>query len=92
MVSNEAGSVTSSAALLTVNPSGVSIGIYPGITIDGVAGRTYGIQYATNLDSPAWINLTNLTLTVPTQLWFDSEADVSSGSQPRRFYRVIAVP
>jgi hypothetical protein len=92
VVTNSLSSATSPHASLAVNPAGVSIGVYPGITIVGIVGKTYGIQYATNLDSPMWNILTNLTLAEPTQLWLDTDTDVTSGNRPRRYYRVIAVP
>ena len=59
-----------------------------GITIDGVVGQTYGIQYSTNLDNTnGWLGLTNLTLELPTELWFDMQP----AAQQRRYYRVVPV-
>jgi hypothetical protein len=87
------GTATSQSAFLTVNPSGVSLGLYPGITIDGVVGKTYGIQYVTNVTAVnTWTSLTNLTLTQPVQIWFDAGANLGSGDHPQRFYRVVPVP
>jgi hypothetical protein len=63
------------------------IDLYPGLTIEGDVGRTYGIQYSTDLDG-AWRGLANITLNVPRQIWFDPRG----ASQPRRFYRVFPRP
>jgi hypothetical protein len=82
--------VTSQAANLTVNPAGVSIATYAGLTIDGVIGQTYGIQATTDLSNPSgWFGVANVTLTKPTEIWYDSQ---STAQQPKRFYRVVAGP
>jgi hypothetical protein len=89
VVSNSLGSTTSKDALLTVNPAGVSLALYTGITIDGVVGLTYGIQYNTDLSNTnGWLGIVNVTLSVPTELWFD----VQPANQPRRYYRVVPGP
>ncbi len=91
VVTSAFGSVTNAPALLVVNPAGISIGLYAGITIDGVAGYTYGIQYSTDLtDTNSWITLTNLTLTQPVEIWVDTTVTVNGGGAGRRFYRVVA--
>jgi hypothetical protein len=65
------------------------VNTYPGLTITGGTGITYGIQYSTNLANPnSWIGLTNLTFTQPTELWYDSVP----ASQQQRFYRVLQGP
>ena len=85
--------VSSNPAFVQVNPAGVSIGLYPGITIEGMAGQTYRIQYATNLNQTnAWTALTSITLTNNTQLWTDSEANAQDPTQPRRYYLVLPNP
>jgi hypothetical protein len=90
VVSNLYGSVTSTPpANLIINPAGTAIALYSGVTISGVTGYTYGIQASTNLsDTNAWVGLTNLTLTTPIELWYDSVPATRS----RRFYRVLAGP
>jgi hypothetical protein len=89
VVTNSLGSTTSSNAYLTVNPSGVSIALYSGITIEGVVGLTYGIQYSTNLSNTnSWKGMANVTLGVPSELWFD----VQPANQPLRYYRVVRGP
>ena len=89
VITNVYGSVTSSNAYLEMNPAGVSLALYSGITIDGVVGLTYGIQYSTDLSNPnGWLGLANVTLSVPTMLWFDMQP----ASQPQRYYRVVPGP
>lgn len=64
----------------------LAIQMYAGLTITGVSGATYQIQYSTNLNSPTnWTTLTNLTLPSSPYLFFD----VSSAGQPMRFYRAL---
>ena len=89
VVTNAYGSTTSSNAYLTMNPAGVSLALYSGITIDGVVGLTYGIQYSTDLSNTnGWRGMANVTLSTPTELWFD----VQPANQPRRYYRVVPGP
>jgi len=89
IVSNSVGSTISSNAYLTVNPAGVSLALYAGITIDGVVGLTYGIQYSTNLsNTTGWRGMANVTLSVTPQLWFD----LQPVTQPQRYYRVVPGP
>jgi hypothetical protein len=89
IVTNVYGGTTSSNAYLTMNPAGVSLALYSGITIDGVVGLTYGIQYSTDLSNTSgWRGMANVTLGVPTELWFD----VQPANQPQRYYRVVPGP
>jgi hypothetical protein len=93
VVTNAYGSATSSNAFLTVNPAGVSLGVYPGLTVQGTPGKMFGIQYATNVaPNSTWLTLTQFTLLQPSQMWFDADNNIANGSNPRRFYRVVAVP
>ena len=90
VITNAYGSVTSSNAYLTMNPAGVSLALYAGITIDGVVGLTYGIQYNTNLNNTnGWQGVANVTLGIPTELWFDVQP---AFQQPQRYYRVVPGP
>lgn len=76
-----------------VNPASISLGLYPGLKVDGVVGKSYGIQYTTNVaPGGSWTTLTNFVLTQAVQLWFDPKADTTSGQYPKRFYRVIPIP
>ena len=62
VVSSDLGSVTNTA-LLVVNPAGTVMGMCASITITGVPGYTYVIQYTSDLAvTNSWITLTNLTL------------------------------
>jgi hypothetical protein len=89
VISNSLGSTTSSNAYLTMNPAGVSIALYAGVTIDGVVGLTYGIQSNTDLSNTnGWRGVANVSLDTPNELWFD----VQPASQPQRYYRVVPGP
>jgi hypothetical protein len=91
VVSSPLGSVTNTAAQLVVNPANISLGLYAGVTIDGVVGYTYGIQYSTNLSDPnSWTTITNLTLTQPAELWVDTSVDARAPGVARRLYRVMS--
>jgi hypothetical protein len=89
VISNSLGSTTSSNAYLTMNPAGVSVALYAGVTIDGVVGLTYGIQSNSDLSNTnGWRGMANVTLDTPTELWFD----VQPATQPQRYYRVLPGP
>jgi hypothetical protein len=89
VITNAYGSTTSSSAYLTMNPAGVSLALYSGITIDGVVGLTYGIQYSTDLSNTnGWQGMANVSLGAPNELWFD----VQPANQPQRYYRVVPGP
>jgi hypothetical protein len=72
------------AAATIVN---TTLDLYPGVTIEGDVGSTYGIQCSTGLEA-AWQGLANITLNAPRQIWFDPQG----ASQPRRLYRVLPRP
>jgi hypothetical protein len=62
---------------------------HAGIAVAGLAGHTYGIQSTAGLaSSNIWVGLTNLTLTAPTQTWYDPQ----TASQTQRFYRGVRGP
>lgn len=85
--SNGSGSATSAAADITVSPlPPLAINFYAGITVAGVVGKTYSIQYATDLNPPPnWTTLDNITLTAPVQIFFD----LQSPKETKRYYRTI---
>jgi hypothetical protein len=90
VVSSPYGSITNAAYQVVVNPANVSIGLYPGVTINGVADYSYIIQSSTNLgNTNNWVTVTNLTLTQPVQLWIDTNVDASLPSNPQRFYQIL---
>lgn len=89
VVTSEYGSVTNTPAQLVVNPANISLGLYAGVIIEGVAGYSYGIEYTTDLqDTNSWQILTNVTLTQPVEVWVDESINVHSPQAVRRFYRV----
>jgi len=88
VVTNPFGSITSDPINLTVNLEGTMMDLYAGILIVGDVGKSYSVRYSSNLDIPQWILLTNVTLTAPSQMWYDPEPAHSS----RRFYSVIRNP
>ncbi len=57
----------------------------PALTIQGLAGSTYRIEYSPNLISPNWTTLLNLTLPFSPFTFFDAGA-VNAAS---RFYRAV---
>jgi hypothetical protein len=83
------GSTTNVPAQLVVNAANIALGMYAGVTIEGVPGYTYTIQYSTDLtDTNAWVTATNLTLVQPVELWVDTSVNVFGGTSPKRYYRV----
>ena len=95
--SNAYGFAASSPAVVAVNVVQVSIastttGGSPGqfgLNISGMTNQTYGIQYSPDLgQSNNWVGLTNITLTSPTNVWFDPQAP----TRPKRYYRVVPGP
>jgi hypothetical protein len=89
VVSSLWGSTTNVPAQLVVNAANIALGMYAGVTIEGVPGYTYTIQYSTDLtDTNAWVTATNLTLVQPVELWVDTSVNVFGGTSPKRYYRV----
>jgi hypothetical protein len=90
VVSSPYGSITNAAYQVVVNPANISIGLYPGVTISGVAGYSYIIRSSTNLgNTNGWVTQTNLTLTQPVQLWIDTTVDASLPYNPQHFYQIL---
>jgi hypothetical protein len=67
-------------------PATLSISTYPGVTVNGRAGRVYQIQYTTNLNS-TWLPLTNFPLPCSPYTWVDT----SSPAVGQRLYRSVEV-
>jgi hypothetical protein len=97
LATNLAGGAFSSPAGLTVlnapsnPPPGLTISLnagYARLNVGGTVGLTYGLQ--SSLDLSNWLGLTNLTLTLPAQLWNDS----LPANRPTEYYRLIngAIP
>jgi hypothetical protein len=90
IVSNALGAITNAPFQVIVNPANVSLGLFPGVKIDGTVGYTYIIQSASNLgDTNAWQTITNITLTQPSEIWNDNSTDTTLPNNPRKFYRVL---
>ena len=92
IVSNSFGSILSQAVMLTVQvlaPPGLAIRSYAGLSVTGIVGRAYALEYTTNLQATNdWHTATNIVLTVSPQVWIDFD----SVNSPRRFYRAVLVP
>jgi hypothetical protein len=90
VVTNSAGSATSSNALLTVNVP-LTLGLqlwagYPVLNLDGTLGSNFVVQYSTNLAGTNWTHLLSLTnLPASPYLFLDS----GGVGQPARFYRAF---
>jgi concanavalin A-like lectin/glucanase superfamily protein/VCBS repeat protein/Ig-like domain-containing protein/FG-GAP repeat protein len=90
VVSSSLGGVTNTAAQVVVNPAGVSLGLYPGITVTGTVGYTYDIQSNPDLtNTNGWTTVASLTLFQPVQLWVDINNNAASPTNAHRFYRVL---
>ncbi len=58
---------------------------YPVVTVNGIPGNTYEVDYSTSLLSSVWTPLTTITLASLTQYVVDTNSPLSI----KRFYRVI---
>jgi hypothetical protein len=83
-------SFRSHAVLSGVLPTGVSLGTYAGLTIDGAMSNTYGIQFSSNFIS--WVAVTDPTLTQDQDVWVDTSINLSAPGHLSDSYRVLAVP
>src|SRR5438067_614971 len=83
------GGVANDQGSVAVTPAAVSITLHAGITIEGVPGLAYGIQYNRDLTSNnGWLGLANVILTTPKQIWYDPQP----AAQPQRYYRILPGP
>jgi hypothetical protein len=89
-VQNPEGGVNSAAAVLTVIPESQAklglqiIGGLPFLTITGLEGTSYRIEYSTNLATTNWTTLIQVTLPSATFTFSDSGA-----TNPARYYRAV---
>jgi hypothetical protein len=67
---------------------GLDLHMYAGLTLSGTVGRTYEIQYSTNLNGPTWQPLADITLASSPCFYFDT----NSASATKRFYRAVLMP
>ena len=90
VVSSPFGRVTNTPEQVVVNPAGVSLGLYPGVTVSGTVGYTYSIQSNPDLtNTNGWTTVATLTLFQPVELWVDVNNNASSPTNAHRFYRVL---
>ena len=95
-ITSAAGNSTSPPAMLNLKVADLSIALVTTgaqsvaeLTIGGVANRVYGIRQTADLNpSPAWVGLTNVTLTAATNVWDDP----APATLPGRFYQVVPGP
>jgi uncharacterized repeat protein (TIGR03803 family) len=90
IVTNLAGSVTSSNAFLTVIvPPTLALQLlagYPLLNLSGMLSSNFVVQYSTNLAGSNWINLLSLpNLPASPYLFLDPAGD----GEPARFYRAF---
>jgi uncharacterized repeat protein (TIGR03803 family) len=90
VVTNLAGSATSSNALLTVIvPPTLALQLwagYPLLDLNGMLSSNFVVQYSTNLAGSNWMNLLSLTnLSASPYLFLDPAGD----GEPARFYRAF---
>jgi len=90
VVTNLAGSVTSSNALLTVIvPPALALDFwagYPVLDLSGMLSSNFVVQYSTDLAGSHWLDLLCLSnLPFSPYLFLDSE----SGEEPARFYQAF---
>ena len=61
----------------------------PALTLTGAVGSSVRVDYINQFGpTDAWVPLDTVTLTNPSQLYFD----VSAPGQPPRLYRLVQVP
>ncbi len=87
-VSNAFGSVTSAPARLLVFDACVGIHLYAGLSITGMVGRTYNVEYVTNLAATNWTVLASNRFTQPQWLYIDTNTPFDA----KKFFRVRLVP
>jgi hypothetical protein len=88
VVSNGFGSVTSAPARLVVFDACVAIHPYAGLSITGVVGHTYNVEYVTNLAATNWTVLASNTFSQSHWLFIDTNTPFDA----KKFFRVRRVP
>jgi hypothetical protein len=87
-VANAFGSVTSAPARLLVFDACVGIHLYAGLNITGIVGRTYHVEYVTNLAATNWTFVASHTFSTPQWLFIDTNTPV----EMKKFFRVRLQP
>jgi hypothetical protein len=86
VVSSPYGSITNQ---ITLTVSFVQIHAYAGLTIEGIPGRTYRVEYLNAWETgDQWHALTNLVLPASPYIWIDYQTPTVS----RRYYRAAELP
>jgi len=89
LVTNFASSGKNEQTVPATSLPAASITMHAGVTLEGVVGLQYGIQYKKNLtDTNDWRGLANIILTTPKQVWYDPQ----STSNPQGYYRIVSGP
>lgn len=88
VITNEFGSTTSPSATLKVFDACVAMNLYAGLSITGLVGRTYSLEYITNVVETNWTVLATKMMTQPTWLFIDTNTPV----EPKKFFRVRLQP
>jgi hypothetical protein len=81
VVTNSAGSATSSKAVLSINFAEAHT--YAGVTIKGAIGDKFLIEAKDQLESATWEPVTTITLSATSYIWID----YSSPDAEKRFFR-----
>jgi hypothetical protein len=80
-----------SVSLTTIStntqPAQLTIGTYAGVTIDGVLGGRYVIEYAERVPGTNWIEVTNVVLTTTPFTYYDRLLPTSL----QRYYRAFQI-
>lgn len=88
VVTNAAGTTTSSAVTVTVHDPLLAVRTLAGLYITGAIGGSYRVDWRTDVSATNWNTLATVQLTNSPQLY----VDVQSPDYPRRIYRAVRLP
>jgi hypothetical protein len=89
LVIGPGSSTTNQSSTLAGLLPAASIALHAGVTVEGVVGFEYGIQFSSDLTEPKrWHGLANVILTAPKQVWYDPQPALN----PQRYYRIVPGP
>ena len=89
LVTGPGSSTTNQSSTLAGLLPAASIALHAGVTVEGVVGFEYGIQFSSDLtETKGWHGLANVILTSPKQVWYDPQPALN----PQRYYRVVPGP
>lgn len=66
----------------------VGIHLYAGLSITGLVGRTYNVEYVTNIAATNWNFAASNTFTEPRWLFLDTNTPFD----PTKYFRVRLLP